>query len=185
MINLFFYSVDTLKLVCVEKGLPEFTLRDAPEDCDFTLTPPPDSDHDWRWVDTEWVADPKPERPIAEVRDEVWTRIKDTRAQQVTGGVLVKSVGKVFHTDEMSAIQYSHVAGAIALDNYTPIMWKVKDNTWVELTPELFKELQTAMQANTQKNYEAAEKHLHALNLTENPAEYDYSAGWTNGVVDY
>lgn len=27
------------------------------KDKDFTLVPPPDSEHQWRWIEDEWVAD--------------------------------------------------------------------------------------------------------------------------------
>lgn len=36
---------------------PDYALRDLGGDKDFTLTSPPDSDHQWRWQGDRWVAD--------------------------------------------------------------------------------------------------------------------------------
>ena len=151
----------------------------------FTLTPPPDYENQWRWIEDKWVADEPQLQPIVEIQAQVWEGIKSMRLEQVTSGVLVKSISKKFHTDETSAIQYSNVAGMIALNNYEPIEWKVMDNTWVLLTKELFIELQKAMNANTQATYAIAEQHKEAMMLLDDPSNYDFSTGWTNGVIDY
>ncbi|MGO3282480.1 MAG: hypothetical protein ACTIKC_06795 [Psychrobacter sp.] len=36
---------------------PDYALIDLGDDKDFTLAPPPDSEHQWRWIDNKWVAD--------------------------------------------------------------------------------------------------------------------------------
>lgn len=212
MIKLYLYNKTTKLFVKEEVGRENYITRDIPPYCDFTLTSPPDSRRKWRWIDTKWVEllpINNPDTPYNDVsvwddeleqwvvdhelqatkklRDQelAWEGIKAERFQQTTGGVLVKSVNKVFHTDETSAIQYSSVAGMIALDNYEPIMWKVMDNTWVSLTSGLFRELQVSIRANTQQTYMIAEQHKAAMLESENPLEYDYQSGWLNGVVDY
>ena len=140
----------------------------------YTLTPPPDSEHVWRWIDDKWVADEPEPIPIEQLQNEVWEGIKSKRLKAIKSGVYVESVDKVFHTDDVSAIQYSTIAGMIALGNYEPIQWKVMDNTWVLLTKELFIELQKAMNANTQATYAIAEQHKEAMMLLDNPSKYDF-----------
>ena len=108
----------------------------------------------------------------------MWERIKEKRLLETTSGVYVSSVDKIFHTDSLSAIQYSSVAGMIALNNYEPIEWKVMDNTWVVLTESLFKELQIAISKNTNNAYKVAEQHKAAMENWEEPLKYDYSEGW-------
>ena len=178
IIKLYIYELDTCKFVYEDTGSADDIIRDLGDNKGFTLTPPPDYNHVWRWIDTKWVADePEPE-PIEDLQAQVWEGIKAKRLEQTTSGVLVKSVDKVFHTDDISAIQYSNVAGMIALGNYEPIEWKVKDNTWLLLTEDLFRELQTAMSQKTNANYAVAEQHKAAMLLADNPLEYDYSGNW-------
>lgn len=183
MIKLYLYNKDTLIFLREDVGHSQYVISDMPDHLDFTLTAPPDYDHVWRWIDDKWMADDP--QSIVEIQAQVWEGIKSMRLEQVTSGVLVKSVNKKFHTDETSAIQYSNVAGMIALNNYEPIEWKVMDNSWVLLTKELFIELQKAMNANTQATYAIAEQHKEAMMLLDDPSNYDFSTGWTNGVIGY
>lgn len=188
-----------------DTGRYEDVIKDIPADCNFTLTPPPDYDHVWRWIDTEWVELLPINNPdtqydetsvwddslnkwvidnalLAEKKqrdqDEAWEGIKKRRLQAVTSGVYIDSVNKSFHTDDVSATTYSMIAGMIAVDNYTPVQWKVMDNSWLTLTDSLLKEVQTAMSQKTNTNYAVAEQHKSAMLLAENPLEYDYSDGW-------
>lgn len=202
---LYIYDKDSKLLVYQDSGSPENILNDIPNNYDFTLTPPPDYDHVWRWVDTKWVEllpINNPNVPYGDEyewneeqnqwvicpeldaykylaqQDEVWELIKVRRLQAVTSGVYVESVDKWFHTDEVSVTSYSTIAGMIALNNYEPVQWKTMDNTWLLLTVELFKELQTAMSVKTNANYAVAEQHKAAMLEATNPLEYDYSEGW-------
>ena len=115
---------------------------------------------------------------LAEKQERVWEGIKAERLKQTTSGVYVPSVDKVFHTDDVSVIQYNNIGNMIALDNYEPIQWKVMDNTWLTMTEEVFKNLQTAMAQNTNRIYQVAEYHKAKMMELDNPEEYDYSEGW-------
>lgn len=121
----------------------------------FTLTPPPDYDHVWRWVDTEWIEVPK----TNEVQtSEQWQQLKNERGRKISSGVFVESTGKVFQTDNNSLTQYASIAGMIALDNYEPVQWKTLDNSFVLLTVDIFKELQRTINENTQSAFRVAEQ---------------------------
>lgn len=133
----------------------------------------------WDNVSHSWIIDDSLFKARLEAqREHAWEKIKSKRLQMITSGVLVKSVNKMFHTDETTVMQYSSIAGMIALNNYEPVQWKTMDNTWVLLTEALFKELQTSMSAKTNANYAVAEHHKAAMLLSENPLEYDYTTNW-------
>ena len=205
MIHVFIYSLDSRRLLRNELGHIESILYDISVNEDYTLTPPPDYDHVWRWVEDKWVEllpinnpdipyDDKsiwdselnqwvecPELSaykLLEEQEHMWEQIKERRLQAVTSGVYVESVDKWFHTDEVSVTSYSTIAGMIALNNYEPVQWKTMDNTWLLLTESLFKELQTAMSLKTNANYAVEEHHKAAMLLADNPIEYDYSSDW-------
>lgn len=205
MITLYKYEKATGRYIGSDVGLPGYAIGDMLDDVDFTLTPLPDHDHVWRWVDTKWVEllpINNPDIPYGDVyiwnveqnqwvvspeldaykyvaqQDEMWELIKKRRLQAVTSGVYVESVDKWFHTDEISVTTYSTIAGMIALDNYEPLQWKVMDNTWLLLTVPLFKELQTAISTKTNVIYTVAEQHKAAMLQADNPLDYDFSTGW-------
>ena len=178
MITLYLYEKLSGLFKQIDKGIASELMRGLVEEYDYTLTPPPDYENQWRWIDDKWVADEPEAEPIEVMQDTMWERIKSKRLQAVTSGVYVESVDKWFHTDEVSVMQYSSIAGMIALNNYEPIQWKVMDNTWLLLTEALFKELQTSMSAKTNANYAVAEHHKAAMLLSENPLEYDYTTNW-------
>ena len=139
----------------------------------------PDEVHIWDDVSHSWTIDDTLFEARLEAQQEhMWEKIKSKRLQAVTSGVYVESVDKWFHTDEVSVTSYSTIAGMIALNNYEPVQWKVMDNTWLLLTEPLLKELQTAMGAKTNANYEVAEQHKAAMIESTSPLEYDYSEGW-------
>lgn len=175
MICLYIYGKKDGTLKRVETGLPNHVINDLAENEDFTLTPPPTLIKDWRWDGLKWI---KVKKPLEERQAEAWEAIKQKRYEATTSGVYVASVDKVFHTDEVSVIQYNNIGNMITLGTYEPIQWKVVDNTWVTLTESLYKELQVAMVTNTNRIYQVAERHKEQMLLADDPENYDYSSGW-------
>lgn len=164
-------------------GVKEYLLYDIKDDEDYTLKPYPDGQGLHKWNGLEWEEVPPIELPLAPLEDrqaEAWGGIKAERLKQTTSGVYVPSVDKVFHTDDVSVIQYNNIGNMIALDNFEPIQWKVKDNTWITLTEEVFKDLQKAMVQNTNRIYQVAEEHKANMMEIDNPEDYDYSTGWND-----
>lgn len=144
----------------------------------------PDELHVWNNITKVWDMDPELQDAKKEtIQEKVWTAIKKKRDSQVMSGVFIPSVSKVFQTDPTSAITYAQIGSMISLNIYEIVNWKVLDNTLVSMTEELFKELQTTLARSTQLTYTIAEQHKAAMLLSDNPEEYDYSTGWTNGVL--
>lgn len=204
-IKIYLYDKKDRKFSHIMGGHASLVTEYIDEYLDFTLTPPPDYEHVWQWIDNKWVEllpINNPDIPYGdeyiwneeqyrwvispeldaykhlENQDKVWELIKERRLQAVTSGVYVESVDKWFHTDEVSVTTYSTIAGMIALNNYEPVQWKTMDNTWLLLTEPLFKELQTAMSLKTNVNYAVAEQHKAAMLQADNPLDYDYSGNW-------
>lgn len=146
--------------------------------------PRPDELHTWNNDTKTWDIDPELQDAKKEtIQEKVWTAIKKKRDSQVMGGVFIPSVSKVFQTDPTSAITYAQIGSMISLNIYETVNWKVLDNTFVPITKDLYKELQTILARSTQLTYAIAEQHKVAMLSSDNPEEYDYSTGWTNGIL--
>ena len=156
-----------------------FTLGELP--AELTLLPRENEYQTWDAKAKAWVLPPDvAARLKAEQQDEMWELIKAKRYDNLRHGVYAKSVGKWFQTDDATRLQYL----ALVLESVTggfkkPINWKTMDNSFLQLTPELLREIMQTMHDNEQADFANAEKHKAAMLKAENPLEYDYSGGWT------
>ena len=57
MIKVYIYSKSSKLLLFSDMGVTDDVMRGLKETEDFTLTPPPDFDHIWRWIDDKWITD--------------------------------------------------------------------------------------------------------------------------------
>ena len=181
------------------------TTSNVGEHEDFTTTSPPDSEHVWRWVDNQWVELPpinNPNTPYDDVsvwnevagewqpddaliaakkeRDQaaIWERIKATRLDKVTSGVYVPSIDKYVHTDADTAAMYAQIGSSILLGTFEEMNWKAMDNTFFNMTENVFKEIQTEMMRQTQR-YHAKAEYLRMMMLeVDDPLRYDYQSNW-------
>lgn len=148
---------------------------------ELTLLPRENEYQTWDAKAKAWVLPPDvAARLKAEQQDEMWELIKAKRYDNLRHGVYAKSVGKWFQTDDATRLQYL----ALVLESVTggfkkPINWKTMDNSFLQLTPELLREIMQTMHDNEQADFANAEKHKAAMLKAENPLEYDYSGGWT------
>lgn len=147
----------------------------------ITTKRPPNIFKDWVWSDGSWVEPTyKDTRSIDEIRDSAWKSIKEMRSRTLTSDVFVKSVGKFFPTDSQSLVRYNNIGNMISLGNYIPIQWKVSDNTWVDLTEDVYLDLQRAIVERDNYVFQLAEEHKSKMLESDNPEEYDYSTGWND-----
>lgn len=142
----------------------------------LTIEPPPSSLH--TWDGKAWVLD----KAAAQARkaaqqEEMWTRIKQKRHDNLRGGVYVKSIGKWLHSDDESRAQYTFMRTMPALPE--KMVWKTMDNTFVPMTKALLDELSLQLLADEQADFANAERHRTAMLKADNPLDYDYSDGWT------
>lgn len=209
MMKIYIYEKDSKRLVRLVSALPEYIHKNVNEWESFTLTPPPDLDHVWRWVGDEWVellpinnpdipySDITVWDPVAGVwvidpeldayamvaeRAQAWEAIKAERLAQISAGVYIPSIDKWLHTDELSAIQYAQIGYTISAGLFTPLVWKTLNGDFVQMTEALYNELQVLMIKNTQTNYARAEYHKIMMEASADPLAYDYSTGWTDAT---
>lgn len=57
MIRIYVYKLADGRFMYEDTGLAQYVIHDLGNDKDFTLTPPPDYEHQWRWVDSKWTTD--------------------------------------------------------------------------------------------------------------------------------
>ena len=144
---------------------------------DLSVTPPCPSDLH-TWDGKAWVLD----KAAAQARktaqqEEMWTRIKQKRHDNLRGGVYVKSIGKWLHSDDESRAQYTFMRTMPQLPE--KMVWKTMDNTFVPMTKALLDELSLQLLADEQADFANAERHRAAMLKADNPLDYDYSGGWT------
>lgn len=144
----------------------------------LTIEPPPGSLHTWDAAKKTWVLD----KAAAQARktaqqEEMWTRIKKKRHDNLRGGVYVKSIGEWLHSDDESRAQYTFMRTMPQLPE--KMVWKTMDNTFVPMTKALLDELSLQLLADEQADFANAERHRAAMLKADNPLDYDYSGGWT------
>lgn len=55
LVTLYVYKMSNGAFMYEHMGPPDGAIHDLGKDKDFTLTPPPDSEHQWRWLVDKWV----------------------------------------------------------------------------------------------------------------------------------
>lgn len=144
----------------------------------LTAVPPPSALHTWDAAKKTWVLDKAAAQVLkAAQQEEMWTRIKQKRHDNLRGGVYVKSIGEWLHSDDESRAQYTFMRTMPTLPE--KMMWKTMDNTFVHMTKALLDELSLQLLADEQADFANAERHRAAMLKADNPLDYDYSGGWT------
>lgn len=132
-----------------------------------------------KWNGTEWVIDE--EKRLAQIKrqqDQVWEQIKQERTRRISGGVYVEELGKWFHTNDNSKLQYSTLKNQTTLP--TDLEWKTMDNTFVKLNKDSIEIIINEIIKKEQHDFKNAEVHRFAVYNTDKPLEYDYSTGWSD-----
>ena len=130
------------------------------------------------WDGTAWVVTAEQQAELKKQQQaQAWESIKAKRHAITHGGVFIKSVGKWFHTDASSRIQYLSLQ---ILPSLLPnIRWKTMDNTFVLMTKAILTEIAMTMLLEEQANFANAERHRMAMLQADDPLSYDYSTGWS------
>lgn len=178
MVKLYIYNVETGLLSYVRTGVVDNVIVDIPDNYDFTLTPPPDYEHIWRWIENKWLADEHEPIPIEQLQNEVWEDIKATRFAKIESGVYIPSIDKYVHTDAQAAAMYAQIGSSILLGTFEGVNWKAMDNTFFAMTESVFKEIQTEMMRQTQRYHAKAEYHKVMMLAANDPLSYNYHDDW-------
>ena len=163
-----YYSTETSEQVEINE------LGDLPQN----LTQIPPLAEICKWNGSTWVID---EAKLAEIKAqqqaEMWERIKQKRHDNLRGGVLVRSIGKWFHSNDESRQQYTFMRTLAQLPN--GMTWKTMDNTFVPFTKAILDELSLQLIQDELADFANAERHKHLMEQADNPLDYDFSDGWT------
>jgi hypothetical protein len=112
---------------------------------------------------------------LTEAKARAWWAIKAERDRRKVGGVKVGE--KWFHSDDASRIQQ---LALVMMGSSIPagLKWKTMDGSFVDMTQTLAQQIFTAQATNDQEIFSVAEEHRVAMELSDEPSEYDFSAGW-------
>lgn len=99
------------------------------------------------------------------------------RRMQETG---YQVYGHWFHSDEKS--RNDQLRLALMGDNIPAgLKWKTLDGNYIDMNPELAKRLVAAAVELDNQLFMIAEKHIAAMQMAQEPGDYDYSTGWPIG----
>jgi hypothetical protein len=126
-------------------------------------------------INNRIVIVPAPAPTRSEQIAKVWGLIKAERDRRKYGGVQVGA--KWFHSDDASRILQM---GLVMMGNAMPnnVQWKTLDNSFIPMTPALAQQIFNTIAASDQFIFGTAEAHGAALEISSDPASYDYSTGW-------
>lgn len=116
------------------------------------------------------------QRPLPPTAVELLERIKAERDIRTEHGGY-KVGDKWFHSDQKSRSQQ---LGLVLLGGNIPagLQWKTMDGTFVTMTQQLAGQVLAAAAASDQAIFAAAEAHRKAMEVSQDPAAYDFSTGW-------
>lgn len=114
-------------------------------------------------------------------KNQTWEAIKLERDRRKSGGVCVGE--KWFHSDDGSRIQQM---GLVMMGTNIPngLKWKTMDGSFVDMTAGLAQQVFSAVVANDQAIFAAAETHRTLMEASTDPTVYDFSGGWPNVFLE-
>jgi hypothetical protein len=137
-------------------------------------------------------------KPLDQVKDYVWSKIKAHRDDLQLRGVQVN--GNWFHNDVKSRSQWERMAnkaqimlgsGASDIDNYPiggqPVPWKTMSGDYVTLTIGLIGDVTDALELQEASIFKCAAIHeatMRALTDVDAIAAYDWTTGWPEVYED-
>ena len=148
---------------------------------DSTELPRPSPYHDWDGA--SWSLN------IIRAQAAVWEKVKSERDRRSEAGCQV--AGNWFHNDLKSRTQWERMANrATTLEDADPylvdgeqVAWKTMSSAFVPLTAGLIRQVVDAVEAQEVAIFKAAETHRAAMEASNDPASYDFSAGWPASFV--
>lgn len=106
------------------------------------------------------------------------------------GGIYIESLGKWFDTDETSFVKMIG-AKAVMDDDFAngqeiqPELWICADNSVIQLSRDDLALIIRSIKQNVSNMHAVAVQHKALLEQSDNPLEYDFSAGWSKTYAEY
>ncbi|MGF7486601.1 Uncharacterised protein [Pasteurella bettyae] len=138
------------------------------------------------WDGSEWVIDHSKEtelkaQHIAQLRD----KINELRDVKINGGVYVEAVGKWIDTDATAERNILSVKASFDLFGDMEIAWTCADNSILMINKDKLMQIWQVLMTAKTSNHANALRHKAALEQSDNPADYNYTGGWTKTYADY
>lgn len=131
------------------------------------------TEYDWDDVNNTWIINSQRAAEKLKVEQAImWSKIKDNRAHELKADIYIKSVDKYFSNDENSVALYNQYATMINLGIFSPVQWKTDDNTFIELTEDILKDILLHRAIHTQQVFQKAEQQKIEMESLENPLEF-------------
>lgn len=123
-----------------------------------------------------------PTLSLQEKKDLMWEKIKTVRDRRIqTGGYKVGT--KWFDSNTFSRTQQMGMM-MMGVNLPTNIMWKTMDKSFILMTPTLAQQIFGAAAMSDTNIFTVAEAHKAAMELLEDPTQYDFSTGWPVAFTD-
>lgn len=141
--------------------------------------------HEWngkKWILPKGQQAVKKAEEIAIVRE----RINALRDNKSASGVYVEQLGKWFDSDDKAQKKLLGLKATMDLVGEITVSWTCADNTDLENfgKTHLTAVIAAILQAENH-NHIIARQHKAALELADNPLEYDYSSGWAKTYEEF
>lgn len=155
----------------------------------LTPTAKPSEHHQWNgkaWEISESGLQAVKETQKSAKREE----INRKRDEVCFGGIYIESLGKWFDTDETSFVKMIG-AKAVMDDDFAngqeiqPELWICADNSVVQLGRDDLALIIRSIKQNVSNMHAIAVQHKMQLEQSDNPSEYDFSAGWSKTYQDF
>lgn len=132
--------------------------------------------HNGKIITADAAGKPVLVNPTKATSAQVWEAIKAERDRRTDQGGY-KVGAKWFHSDQKSRSQQ---LGLVLLGANIPagLQWKTMDGSFVAMTAALAQQILGAGAASDQEIFTAAEAHKAAMESSQDPSSYDFSAGW-------
>lgn len=114
---------------------------------------------------------------LALTKAKVWLLIQEERLRRQSGGVLIQSENKWFHSDQSSRLQQ---LGLVMMGTNMPtnINWKTMDGSFIIMTPAIALSIFNAAATLDMTTFGVAEQHRANVMASSTPGTYDYSGFW-------
>lgn len=116
--------------------------------------------------------------------------INRKRDEVCFGGIYIETLGKWFDTDETSFVKMIG-AKSVMDDDFAngqqikPELWICADNSIVQLGRDELALIIRSIKQNVSNMHAVAVQHKMHLEQVENPADYDFSAGWSKTYQEF
>lgn len=144
-----------------------------------------------KWQNKKWIIDPEQQQAVISAEKSAKRdQINRKRDEVCFGGIYIDTLDKWFDTDETSFVKMIGAKSVMDDDfaNGQEIkseLWICADNSIVQLGRDELALIIRSIKQNVSNMHAVAVQHKMQLEQAENPADYDFSAGWSKTYQEF